>query len=664
MFNELIMNHFLPNLYRKLLLVVGFAVLSLPAFGQQTEKSVSLDSVVIASSRTNITKAQADHQITIITEEQIQAYPTNSIDELLRYVSGMEVLSRSTFGAQADISIRGGTFNQVLVMVDGVRINDPLTGHFNNYLPIAIAEIHRIEIVKGSSSGIYGSDAVGGIIHIISKTFAKTYDNESTQGELEGWYGENNLIRINGGGIVERKKWAIGGGFTTSQSDGHLTEGDSDSIRSEFNLSTYSLSGAYTPNDKLSVNLRTAIDVRDFNARYFYTRSTLDQSVEEVSRRFTMGSIKYQHSDDQQTVFNFGNQRTTDLFLFNPNPVFPANDHTTRHNDLNLYHLTKVGDNTKLTIGTHYLARKIVSTDRGDHETRNFGLYWLLNQQVGKTLNINGGIRLDHDPAFNWQASPQIGFNWRPVPQFGMRGFAGKSIRSADFTERYVSNNLAAPLTAGRNLGNPDLNAEKAWNYEFGTDLEFIPGLTLSATLFFRNGTDIIDFVLTPGYEITNAENASDSSEYFYARNFSRLNTSGAEITLNFNRKFGKSLLEVNGGLMVLSFSNPDGAVSKYIANNAGLLANFGARFHHKYFAVSVNGIYKDRDSEEATAINRSLKKSYFVLNGRADIHPFKFPLTFSAIVSNILDEQYADILGANLPGRWIQGGISYRFRK
>ncbi len=103
-----------------------------------------------------------------------------SIDELLRYVPGVEVQSRGPMGTQADFTIRGGTFQQVLVILDGIRLNDPLTGHFSSYIPISPAEIDRIEVLKGASSAIYGTEAVGGVIHIISKTFATKETNQRT----------------------------------------------------------------------------------------------------------------------------------------------------------------------------------------------------------------------------------------------------------------------------------------------------------------------------------------------------------------------------------------------------------------------------------------------------------------------------------------------------
>ena len=99
--------------------------------------------------------------------------PINSVDELLRQIPGLEIQSRGGFGVQSDLGIRGSTYNQVLVMIDGVRFNDPMTGHFNGYIPLGLSEIERIEVIKGPSSSIYGADAVGGVINIITKVAEK-----------------------------------------------------------------------------------------------------------------------------------------------------------------------------------------------------------------------------------------------------------------------------------------------------------------------------------------------------------------------------------------------------------------------------------------------------------------------------------------------------------
>lgn len=107
-----------------------------------------------------------------IRGDYFNALAVHSLDELLRYLPGVEVQQRGPQGAQSNIILRRGTFQQVLVIIDGIRLNDPLTGHFNSYIPLNPAEIERIEILKGSAAAIYGSEAVGGVINIISRSFS------------------------------------------------------------------------------------------------------------------------------------------------------------------------------------------------------------------------------------------------------------------------------------------------------------------------------------------------------------------------------------------------------------------------------------------------------------------------------------------------------------
>ncbi|MBD0376840.1 MAG: Plug domain-containing protein, partial [Flavisolibacter sp.] len=115
-----------------------------------------LDPVTITSTLQPASLSQTGRNILIIKGDRITQLPVHSIDELLRYLPGLEVQARGPIGAQSDFVIRGGTFQQVLVILDGIRLNDPLTGHFNSYIPITPAEIDRIEVLKGASSALYG----------------------------------------------------------------------------------------------------------------------------------------------------------------------------------------------------------------------------------------------------------------------------------------------------------------------------------------------------------------------------------------------------------------------------------------------------------------------------------------------------------------------------
>ena len=130
-------------------------------FANAQENIIELEPAVITANLDLQKQKETGRNIFVIKGEAFSRLPVHSLDELLRYLPGIEVQQRGPQGSQSDIVIRGGTFQQVLVIIDGVKLNDPLTGHFTSYIPIHPAEIDRIEILKGAASAIYGSDAAG-----------------------------------------------------------------------------------------------------------------------------------------------------------------------------------------------------------------------------------------------------------------------------------------------------------------------------------------------------------------------------------------------------------------------------------------------------------------------------------------------------------------------
>src|SRR4051812_26686821 len=214
--------------------------------GKMFSQQVELDPVTITSSLQPVSASASGRNIVVIKGEQIAKLPVHSLDALLRYVPGVEVQMRGPMGAQSDIVLRGGTFQQVLVIIDGVRLNDPNTGHFNSYIPIAPAEIDHIEILKGASSAIYGSEAVGGVIQIITKTFAAKPQQKKWQVQTGVTAGEHNLVNGDAGGYYQDGNNAIGGGWLSNNTDGQLKRG----TRGFVYANTASLSATHYFNDK------------------------------------------------------------------------------------------------------------------------------------------------------------------------------------------------------------------------------------------------------------------------------------------------------------------------------------------------------------------------------------------------------------------------------
>ncbi len=181
----------------------------------------ALDEVLVSASRIQSKKYESGKNITVISQKEIAQLPVNSVDELLQYVGGVNINNRGGFGVQSDIGMRGSTFSQVLVLVDNQRINDPLTAHFNNYVPIPLSEVHHIEIVRGSASASFGADAVGGIIHIKTKTYEGLFNNQeisSTNGNVG--IGDHNLSMLDAGVHQQSKRFGFSAAVKSSESDG------------------------------------------------------------------------------------------------------------------------------------------------------------------------------------------------------------------------------------------------------------------------------------------------------------------------------------------------------------------------------------------------------------------------------------------------------------
>ena len=214
----------LMNYIRRYFLPACLTILSgiwtITGSAQIQDSLFQLREVQIVSGRLGLSEARTGRHVTVIRAEAIQGMPVNSIDELLRYLPFMEIQSRGAFGVQSDILMRGGTFNQMLVLLDGMRVNDPLTGHFNSYIPVSVVEIDRIEVYRGPASTVYGADAVGGVVNIITKNFLPGEAEDRLEGRVEAWYGQYDLVRTNTGFNLKKGRWKLGTGISYNASAG------------------------------------------------------------------------------------------------------------------------------------------------------------------------------------------------------------------------------------------------------------------------------------------------------------------------------------------------------------------------------------------------------------------------------------------------------------
>ena len=648
--------------------IITFLILinSLNISSQETEYLENgnfLDPVTIYGNLLNTDNTKTGKNITIIKSSELDNYNFNSIDDLLKIIPSIELQSRGGFGSQSDIVLRGSTFNQTLVLLDGMRVNDPLTGHFSMYIPINISDIYQIEIIRGGASSIYGPDAVGGVINIVTKTF--TNIDKENEIILSNKLGQNNLK--NNHLFISRNtknKTYNNNTYSTISINQIKSDGQElyDDIYSFFDHNTISIASKYEASDKLSLAIRSTYDKRYFNSQYYYTRSLYDLSNETVEKIWTQAKLNYNINQSQKIDLNFSFQSVDDIYVFNP--AFPNYENQTDLLHGRFSYLIKLKKSI-FTFGLDWQKRKMESIDRGNHEDNYFGGFVNYITSFGD-LNFNPSFRLDYNQHYGLQFCPQFDINYNNEA-INVRASAGRTIRSADFTERFYNNNYNGTLSSGRNVGNPKLNAEKTLNYEIGIDYIKNKFVKINNTIFYRNSSDLIDWVLTPSQNIPINIDLIENETYFFAQNISELFTLGMESELWFHllNKKNLKLFGSIGYLKILQAENSDELfndndsliMSKYLANNSGDKFNYNITFQYKKLMLNFSGIYKARDKEVDLSLGQTLEEDYFVHNSKVSFLLSK-NISTSIEIMNVFNKNYSDFMGAIMPKRWLIFGL------
>ncbi|MFN8207157.1 MAG: TonB-dependent receptor [Bacteroidales bacterium] len=636
---------------RRLINVYLFVMIA-ASLGAQVPTMETLDSVVVYSPRILQHIRETGRDITVLSRRELQAIPASSLDELLRFIPGVETQQRGIYGVQGDLSLRGSTFAQVLVLLDGMRVNDPLTGHFSNNFPVTISDIERIEIIRGPSSAAYGPDAVGGIINIITKAFSANTSEHGIHSSGSLIYGENKLLATEGGLHGRIGKLFLGAGGAINKSDGYPNENGQ---AGRFDIRTGTVSARLPLGDHLLVSYRLSADHRDFSAWHFYTTSKADTATETT--RSVWNQLRVISRQQKSTsILELGYKTMYDDYLFNS--VSLPNSHQTRMLNVQLSHQFELSHKLSLQGGIQALQSGIESSDRGNHELSTGGTYLLGFWKPSRRLTINFGGRLEYNEVYGSGLLPQAALSWK-VNQFTFRAATGKSFRAPDFTERFVGTALPY-LAPNRSLGNPDLLPEKSWTHELGADWQAGTPFKASITFFSRNGTDLIDYIRTYSADIRYNSQLEPDTTYFQARNFSKLTTSGMELRIGSSLGTGNWQFGMNLGYTYLITQSEEEVVSRYLSNHSRHLLTGNVEATGKQIHAGIAFIWKQRNMNPSmTALGMS--QEFFSLNGQLSWHLMKSRLSLELKINNLTDKRNMDIPGLTLPGRWISGGLGWR---
>ncbi|MCD8166219.1 MAG: TonB-dependent receptor plug domain-containing protein [Bacteroides sp.] len=250
-------------------------------------KEYELEEVEITGSRAPLSLDEAARMVTVLSRQEIEAAPVQSVNDLLKYAVGVDVRQRGDMGIQTDITIRGGTFEQITILLNGININNPQTGHNTADFPVDIHDIERIEILEGPASRVYGTSAFTGAINIITRTVQENNLSLHISGGQHGLF-------TGGASLGYRKKsvttWVSG---RYSRSDGYIRSSDFETQQGYYQ-------GTYTHPD-VDVSWQLGFTNRDFGANTFYSAAFPDQF--EHLRRYiisvraeTKGKVRFRPS--------------------------------------------------------------------------------------------------------------------------------------------------------------------------------------------------------------------------------------------------------------------------------------------------------------------------------------------------------------------------------
>lgn len=499
----------------------------------QTEsKTVSheymMDNVEVMGSRVPLTQAEAARLVTVLDRKTIENAPVQSVNDLLKYAAGIDVRQRGSMGIQTDISIRGGTFDQITILLNGVNISNPHTGHLAADFPVAMEDIERIEILEGPAARVFGTSAFSGAINIV--TFAES--QKFVQADVTGGsYG------LGGGGL----RLNLSDGKWKNQMSGSFLRSDGATLNSDFDVWRGYYQGSYTTPEAI-VRWQVGYSQQKYGANTFYSALYNDQ-YEETGRYLASVQAETRVGWLHLAPTVYWN-RSLDHFQLIRHTDTGENFHRTDvyGTNINAYFTTVAG---KTSFGAEFRNEGIFSTSLGRpmdpaqyvdvpwHDGRQYRMkdsrtnvsYYLEHNVLLPKATFSLGVMANKNTAYDdrYHFYPGVDLSWRPQREWKLFASWNMALRMPTFTDLYYK----SPTQEG-NVG---LKPEETQAFSVGGKYRR-PGLNMEVTGFCHKGKNMIDWVMYKADDV------------YHSANF-KLDNYGVETNaaLMFREWFGETFL-------------------------------------------------------------------------------------------------------------------------
>ena len=639
-------------------------VLAVPPPGVTAQENpIPLEGLVVTASPTPRPERAIATHVTVLHGDDLRAIGVTRLDEALRGVPGLAVVRSGPVGAVTSLFMRGGESDYVLVMVDGVQVNRP--GGSFDFSSLDLTNVERIEIVRGPASALYGSDAIAGVVNVITRVGAGPMRGDfSTR---VGSYGQRDFTAGASGG-------AEGLGYSVAVSrestDGILP------FNNDFRHTVFSGAMRYRPDASTEADISVRIGdrtnhyptdgtgrVSDRNAFSFGDETVVSARIRKApSRSLSLEVLLGLSEADGGTDDALDGPADTDAFT--------SLDHVRRAEAGVRAHVSAAG--VVFTVGgeveterqrsfTESVSSFGTLNGRSESERQNTAAYVHASTERGR-LALNAGARLEDNERFGRLGTWQLGLAWAPLPDADarLRASAASGIKEPTFFENYAT---------GFAVGNPDLNPERTLSWEVGVDIGFADGAAdVRATFFDQSFTDLIQFTFAPpalgdpnffnvaaadsrGLELTaSARVGRFSGEASWTRLVTNVRDSG------FDQGPGATFVE---GEPLLR--RPKNSGSVHVTAELGPARTLSG-------GVRRVGLRTDRAFDPITFQAEPVDLGRYVtawLGAALEIVPATPGRPSAAVslrVDNLLDAQYAEVFGFPAPGRRLFVGATVGF--
>lgn len=648
-------------------------------------KNLDLEEIVVSAQKSPVVYSQLSRVVTTIDKQQIKEIPATTINELLETVSAVDVRQRGANGVQADISIRGGTFDQNLILLNGVNISDPQTGHHSLNLPIDLNAVEKIEILEGPGSRVFGPNAYSGAINIITNNSGGKFIKAKISAGEYGLYNGNlstSYIFNNWSHFISLSK-SKSKGFTENTDFDHLNV---------FYSTNYALRNS-------SVDFQIGYTNKQFGANSFYTPKYPSQFEQTKT---TFASLRFESGDDiklipvvyfrrHQDLFELFREddykRVGNYFIKNENDtakyypgVYDSWNYYNGHN----YHLTdvygvKIDTRIKNKFGITSLGVelrseniwsnvlgnpmndtiKAIGEEYGEYTksySRTISNYFIEHAAYIGNLSMSAGLLASwvNENHFDFNFHPGFEMSYKFIKHYNIYISINKSLRLPTFTDLFYN--------GPDNIGNPNLKPEEAISYEWGLKAT-TDNIKSSFSLFYRDATNVIAWVkdtaaletdkwetqnltdvYTFGIEFNNTIRINRLTINYIKFNYAYLNQTASSLN-KFDTKYSLNYLKHN--LCI--------GVNHKIINNLNFTWNLKYQDrvgkYPKFMGLGIDDRITNYDPY--WLVDLKLNYTYKVLNLYVE-------------VTNLLNHNYVELGNVKSPGRWIKAGfdvhIGYKF--